>query len=80
MMWRQRSAIDAVSAGQTVYVVMLVIALIFLCIATFFPTYEYISRKYWQHPSQLSATPSAPMPVTPVTPEAPAAPAGGTGA
>lgn len=53
--------------GQTIYVVLLVIAAVFLCIAIAFPAYEFISRRYWEKPPKSRATsmvhpPSEPTP------------------
>jgi TRAP-type C4-dicarboxylate transport system permease small subunit len=74
MMWRQCSVRNRSRAAQTVYAVMLVLACVFLCIAIAFPTYEYISRKYWQHPdtSPLATPATAPSPATPAAPTPPA--------
>ena len=56
MMCRQRS-VTSFESGQTVYIVMLIIAAVFLCIAVAFPVYEYVSWKYWEHPSPVALTP-----------------------
>ena len=44
-------------AGQTVYVTLLVLAAVFLGVAIAFPTYEYISRRYWEKPPVVTVTP-----------------------
>lgn len=53
--------------GQTIYVVLLVIAAVFLCIAIAFPAYEFISRSYWEKPPETTpasrvGSPSVPAP------------------
>lgn len=61
--------------GQTIYIVLLIIAAVFLCIAVAFPTYELISRKYWQHPGSVASSVPSPKPAAPAPAPAPAAPA-----
>lgn len=67
MMSRQVSASKHTSAGQTIYVVMLVMACVFLAIAIACPAYELISRRYWEEPdtSPIAVTAERPAPPVP---------------
>ena len=59
-------------AGQTIFVVMLVLACIFLCIAIAFPTYEFIRGEYWRKPMGAAAPAPSPPDTSPeALPEAP---------
>lgn len=70
MMSRQVSASKHTSAGQTIFVVMLVMACVFLAIAIACPTYELISRRYWEGPdtAAVAMRPSRPAPAEPAEP------------
>ena len=64
-MSQRQSAINGRCAGQTIYVVLLVIACVFLTIAIVWPTWDLIAGKYWRsHPDTSPLVPA----VAPIQP------------